>query len=217
MPLSALAAQAAAAEEEKKKKAASAKKQAAAAAAEKAAEEAAAGGGVGIVDGTSVAILDIRVGLIVAVERHPEADGLYVEQIDLGEGAPRTVVSGLVKHVPIEQMRNRKVIVLCNLKPSKLKNVESQAMVLCGKARDEPCSKIEIIDPPAGAAVGERIAFAGVSGEPLDVLPPKKKLWEKLQPHFEISAGCVPTFQGLSFDTSAGACTVASLAGGAVG
>ena len=48
--------------------------------------------------------LDMRVGKIVAVEKHPDADSLYVEQVDLGEGQPRTIVSGLVKHVPIEQV-----------------------------------------------------------------------------------------------------------------
>ncbi|PAV60137.1 hypothetical protein WR25_18500 [Diploscapter pachys] len=48
--------------------------------------------------------LDLRVGRIVKCEKHPDADSLYVEQIDLGEGKPRTVVSGLVKHVPLDQV-----------------------------------------------------------------------------------------------------------------
>ena len=38
------------------------------------------------------------------VERHPDADGLYVEQVDLGEGKLRQVCSGLVKHIPIEEV-----------------------------------------------------------------------------------------------------------------
>lgn len=61
--------------------------------------------------------LDLRVGKIVDIQKHPDADALYLEKIDVGELAPRTVVSGLVKHVPIEEMRNRLVIVFCNLKP----------------------------------------------------------------------------------------------------
>lgn len=48
--------------------------------------------------------LDIRVGKIVNVKKHPDADSLYVEEVDIGEAKPRTVVSGLVKHVPIEAM-----------------------------------------------------------------------------------------------------------------
>lgn len=44
---------------------------------------------------------------------------------------PRTVVSGLVNFVPESDMQNRMVIVLCNLKPTKLKGIESAGMVLC--------------------------------------------------------------------------------------
>lgn len=75
--------------------------------------------------------LDIRVGKIVEVSKHPEADALYVEKIDLGEEKPRTIVSGLVNFVPIEEMQNRMVVVLCNLKPAKMRGIESQGMVLC--------------------------------------------------------------------------------------
>ena len=51
-----------------------------------------------------VSRLDFRIGKIVAVEKHPDADTLYVETVDLGEEKPRTIVSGLVNHVPIEQV-----------------------------------------------------------------------------------------------------------------
>jgi tRNA-binding EMAP/Myf-like protein len=39
------------------------------------------------------------------VKKHPDADSLYVEEIDVGEDAPRVVVSGLVKFIPMEQMQ----------------------------------------------------------------------------------------------------------------
>lgn len=64
--------------------------------------------------------LDFRIGKILDINRHPDADSLYVEKIDCGEEKPRTVVSGLVNHVPIEEMRDRIVMVLCNLKPAKV-------------------------------------------------------------------------------------------------
>jgi tRNA-binding EMAP/Myf-like protein len=48
-----------------------------------------------------------------------------------GESSPRTIVSGLVNYVPIEEMQNRMVVVLCNLKPAKMRGVESNGMVLC--------------------------------------------------------------------------------------
>ena len=53
----------------------------------------------------SITRLDIRVGLITSVKKHPDADSLYVEEIDVGEGQTRTVVSGLVKYIPLEEMQ----------------------------------------------------------------------------------------------------------------
>lgn len=64
--------------------------------------------------------LDLRIGKIVEINKHPDADTLYVEKIDCGEDKTRTVVSGLVNHVPIEEMQNRIVMILCNLKPVKV-------------------------------------------------------------------------------------------------
>lgn len=54
-----------------------------------------------------VSRLDLRVGRIITAEKHPDADSLYVEQVDVGEASPRTVVSGLVKHIPLDQVHSR--------------------------------------------------------------------------------------------------------------
>jgi len=51
-----------------------------------------------------VSRLNMRIGRIVDVKKHPDADSLYVEEVDVGEAKHRTIVSGLVKHVPIEQV-----------------------------------------------------------------------------------------------------------------
>lgn len=124
--------------------------------------------------------LDIRVGRIIEVSRHPDADALYVEKIDLGEDEPRTVVSGLVNFVPIEEMQMRDVVVLCNLKPAKMRGVESKGMVLCASV-DEP-KQVEPLLPPEGSKPGDKIVIEGYDiGEPDEVLNPKKKVWEKLQ------------------------------------
>lgn len=63
--------------------------------------------------------------------QHPDADTLYLEKIDVGEEQPRTVVSGLVAYVSLEELQDRHVVVLCNLKPQKMRGIESQAMLLC--------------------------------------------------------------------------------------
>ena len=70
---------------------------------------AAAGGGggrasSGASETIDVSRLNMRIGRIIDVQKHPDADSLYVEQVDVGEAKNRTVVSGLVKHVPMEQV-----------------------------------------------------------------------------------------------------------------
>jgi tRNA-binding EMAP/Myf-like protein len=62
----------------------------------------------------TVAKLDIRVGLIRKAQKHPDADSLYVEEIDVGEEAPRTVVSGLVKFIPLEEMQVNIFNIVCS-------------------------------------------------------------------------------------------------------
>ncbi|XP_072533188.1 aminoacyl tRNA synthase complex-interacting multifunctional protein 1a [Salminus brasiliensis] len=143
-----------------------------------------------------VSRLDLRVGRIISAEKHPDADALYVEQVDVGEAAPRTVVSGLVKHVPLEQMQNRMAVLLCNLKPAKMRGVVSQAMVMCASSPD----KVEILDPPSGAAPGDRVTFQGFPGEPDKELNPKKKVWEQVQPDLRTDGQCVATYKGAAFE-----------------
>ncbi|XP_063367840.1 tyrosine--tRNA ligase, cytoplasmic [Cydia amplana] len=146
-------------------------------------------------DEVSPSRLDIRVGRIVEVSKHPDADALYVEKIDVGEGEPRTIVSGLVNFVPIEEMQNRDVVVLCNLKPAKMRGVESKGMVLCASV-DEP-KQVEPLLPPEGSKPGDRIVVEGYeTGEPDEVLNPKKKVWEKLQVDLKTNAGLLATWQG---------------------
>jgi methionyl-tRNA synthetase len=49
--------------------------------------------------------LDIRVGVIKKVEKHPDADSLYIEEIDVGEEQTRTVVSGLVNYISVDELQ----------------------------------------------------------------------------------------------------------------
>ncbi|MEQ2193430.1 hypothetical protein XENOCAPTIV_026230 [Xenoophorus captivus] len=75
--------------------------------------------------------VDQRKIFTLAEKQHPDADSLYLEKIDVGEPEPRTVVSGLVAYVSQEDLQDRMVLVLCNLKPQKMRGIESQAMLLC--------------------------------------------------------------------------------------
>uniref|UniRef100_A0A8C2EQX2 tRNA-binding domain-containing protein n=1 Tax=Cyprinus carpio TaxID=7962 RepID=A0A8C2EQX2_CYPCA len=50
-----------------------------------------------------VSRLDLRVGRILDVRKHPDSESLHIQEVELGEPAPRTVVSGLTNHMPPEQ------------------------------------------------------------------------------------------------------------------
>jgi len=80
----------------------------------------------------------LRVGKIVYIENHPDSDKMYVENIDVGDEEPRTIVSGLKEYYSLDEMRGKKVVVLCNLKPAKLRGVKSSGMVLVSES-DSDC------------------------------------------------------------------------------
>ncbi|XP_057560674.1 aminoacyl tRNA synthase complex-interacting multifunctional protein 1 isoform X2 [Hippopotamus amphibius kiboko] len=156
-----------------------------------------------------VSRLDLRIGCIITARKHPDADSLYVEEVDVGETAPRTVVSGLVNHVPLEQMQNRMAILLCNLKPAKMRGVVSQAMVMCASSPE----KVEILAPPNGSVPGDRITFDAFPGEPDKELNPKKKIWEQIQPDLYTNDECVATYKGAPFEVKGkGVCRAQTMA-----
>lgn len=161
-------------------------------------------------------LLDLRVGKVLTVSRHPDADTLYVETIDVGEESPRTVVSGLVKYVPEEELLGRSIILLCNLKPQKMRGVESQGMLLCASIEGEN-KQVEPLDPPEECAPGERVYIEGYeNGEPEAELKPKKKVFEKLQADFKISEDLFAQWKENNFMTKLGPVTCKTLRGGSI-
>ncbi|XP_030371720.1 aminoacyl tRNA synthase complex-interacting multifunctional protein 1 [Scaptodrosophila lebanonensis] len=141
-----------------------------------------------------VSRLDMRVGKIVEVGRHPDADSLYLEKIDCGEGILRTVVSGLVKFIPLDEMQNRMVVVLCNLKPAKMRGVTSEAMVMCASTPE----KVEVLSPPPGAVPGDLVHCEGYSRQPDAQLNPKKKVFETCAPDLMTNGDLVACYKGAS-------------------
>ncbi|XP_028042451.1 aminoacyl tRNA synthase complex-interacting multifunctional protein 1 [Bombyx mandarina] len=136
--------------------------------------------------------LDFRIGKIVEISKHPDADSLYVEKIDCGEENPRTVVSGLVNHVPIDEMRERIVMVLCNLKPVKMRGVTSEAMVMCASSAE----KVEVLIPPPDAIPGDLVVCEGYPREPEAVLNPKKKIFETCAPDLKTNNEKIACYKG---------------------
>lgn len=104
---------------------------------------------IGIEDFTKV---ELKVGTIVSAEKHPKADRLLVEQIDLGDET-RQIVSGIAASYQPADIIGKKVIVVTNLKPVKLRGVESQGMILCASNASDLDIVTIVKDLPNGTKV----------------------------------------------------------------
>jgi tyrosyl-tRNA synthetase len=151
--------------------------------------------------------LEVKVGKIVDVKKHESADSLYVEQIDVGEDKPRTIVSGLVNYIPIEKMQGRMVLVCTNLQPAELRGVVSEGMVLAAARRDKKeVQGLDLVNPPEGAKVGETVFFEADSSEPDRPSISNARL-KKLIKDLHTDGEGRALWKDLPFMTSAGVCT----------
>ncbi|XP_067050176.1 tyrosine--tRNA ligase, cytoplasmic-like isoform X1 [Acropora muricata] len=156
--------------------------------------------------------LDLKVGKILSAKKHPDADSLYMEEIDVGEEKPRTVVSGLADYVPLEELEGRLVVVICNLKPVKMRGILSQAMLLAASITgSEGKRQVTPLCPPADCKPGDRVVIKGyeheIAGAPDEQLNPKKKIFETLQTDLLTNEDGVAEYKGCPMVTSAGQIT----------
>ncbi|MCJ7649266.1 MAG: methionine--tRNA ligase, partial [Candidatus Lokiarchaeota archaeon] len=96
--------------------------------------------------------LDIRVALVEEIEKVPKADKLYKLTIDLGD-EKRTLVAGLAEHYKVDELKGKKIVILANLEPRKLRGIESQGMLLAavdGKI-------VSVITPDKNISPGAKI------------------------------------------------------------
>ncbi len=98
--------------------------------------------------------VELKIGRVVACEKVAKADKLLCSRIDLGEEQPRTIVSGIAKWYTPEEMIGKQVVVVTNLKPVKLRGIESQGMVLCASDAD---GNLSLISPIAPMAAGSEV------------------------------------------------------------
>ncbi len=113
--------------------------------------------------------IDLRVAKIKEIKRHPEAEKLYIEILDLGNGEERQIVSGLVPYYKEDELLGRNIIVVYNLKPAKLRGIESNGMLLAAEGEDKTVEVLFIPD----AAPGDRVLPTGyeASKEELKKIP----------------------------------------------
>lgn len=90
--------------------------------------------------------LDLRVGTIIAAEQHPDADKLLRFDVDLGEEKPRQIISGIAEFFNPAELVGKKVVVVANLPPRKLRGLVSHGMILTAE-KDEHLSLLTSVAP----------------------------------------------------------------------
>ena len=97
--------------------------------------------------------IDLRVGEVLTAERIPKADKLLLLTVDIGEEKPRQILAGIAQYYDPEQLLGRKIAVVANLKPRKIRGHESQGMLLAASVGDEgkPVIATFTEDVPNGA------------------------------------------------------------------
>lgn len=137
-----------------------------------------------------------RAATILTADKHPEAESLLVLQVDCGDKSedgeplpPRTVVAGLANEISPEELIQRKVVVVTNLKPARMRGIESTAMILA--ASDEQQDAVELLDVPESTPNGSLLQFEGkVESKPDAMLKSKGalKAWERAKACLRVNA-----------------------------
>ncbi len=97
--------------------------------------------------------LDLRVGTILEASRVKGADRLLELKVDLGEGEPRTVVSGIAEYYEPQALEGTQIVLVANLQPAKIRGVVSHGMILAGKTADT----LQIVSPREPLPAGTKI------------------------------------------------------------
>lgn len=161
------------------------------------------GGGPTIEDARRIAL---RAGTIIEAGPHPDADGLIVCRLVCGDvdedgrpREPRTVVAGLAGKISFSDIVNRKVVCITNLKPAKMRGIESTAMLLAasdGKEGEE--ETVQLLDVPASVPNGELLSFEDMPlGEP-DVMLKSKgalKVWDRVKERLRVNGNGEAVYQ----------------------
>lgn len=111
--------------------------------------------------------IDLEIGLIESIEKHPNAEKLYVETVKLSDGI-RQIVSGLASYYTMEELKGKKVIVVKNLSTATLRGVKSEGMILAADNLDkEATKKVEVLFCDKNE-IGDKISLPGVTMKPLN-------------------------------------------------
>lgn len=182
--------------------------------------------------GGNVAVLEdarrvaLRAGTILEAGPHPEADSLIICKLDCGDvneagepEEPRTVVAGLSGKIPFDELVNRKVVCITNLKPARMRGIESTAMLLAASDGQEGDAEVvQLLDVPDSVPNGELLSFENMEPcEPDSMLKSKGalKVWDRVKAQLRVNDEGEATYQNdgtaRKIMTSAGPVRVTSL------
>jgi tRNA-binding EMAP/Myf-like protein len=122
-----------------------------------------------------------RAATIVEAGPHPEADSLVVCKVDCGDISEdgsselRTVVAGLAGKIPLDKMVGKKVVAVTNLKPAKMRGIESTAMLLAASDGSEGDDEIvELLNVSGDVPNGELLTVDGMEASEPDPMMKSK-------------------------------------------
>jgi methionyl-tRNA synthetase len=110
-------------------------------------------GVVNLITMTDFQKVNLRIGQVIKIEDHPNADKLYVLEVDFGN-EQRQLVAGLKGHYEKNEILNKKIVVVMNLEPATLRGVESKGMLL---AADDGKGTVSLLVPDRDVALGSRV------------------------------------------------------------
>lgn len=89
------------------------------------------------IDYDDFAKIEFKIGVIKECVKHPNADRLLVFQIDVGEEKPRQIISSIAEFYKPEDVINKRVVVVTNLKKAKFRGMTSDGMLMCASLKDD--------------------------------------------------------------------------------
>ena len=100
--------------------------------------------------------LDLRVAKILSVENHPNADKLYIVEVDVGKLGKRKLVAGLKTHYKPKELIGKLCIVFLNLEPAVLRGVKSEGMILAAVSENHEI--VKILQPAKDIELGSKVS-----------------------------------------------------------
>ena len=110
--------------------------------------------------------IDLRVAKVLDVKDHPQADKLYLIHLDLGQMGKRVIVAGMKPYYSKEEMINRNIVIVSNLKPANIRGIKSNGMLLAAEDGKGTCSLLN----PGDSKPGSEVIIEGIGKEPAKVL-----------------------------------------------